>query len=1537
MTKVSVCTNQETSKHLSSIGVVIATTILFVFCASSAIAEHTDCADWGDTKTQLLQLEIGETKEFQLPTASVAENALSCAASAEDIQYEVSRSRNPTLPSGFTFDKDKVTVSGCSTTEVRSFRFNLVAKGPDDCGCEPTSIEALVRVKPSTSEDEAITCPTDAVADEEDTVALDQTPPMAPWYGWKQVQIGEQWIQTVGLDESTQGARITYSARCAGEYDLADNFVDTCPAELRNLDIATYDTGVTYVTKVIPKNRGLIGIYRIRVTARKEDVTRSSATTVILEVHGDDPTPEPPILTAPEPRTIRIVWETDPDRMKYITGYDLEFRREDRQGNTSSFELVPETTSLTIGDLAVDTKYEARIRYRGGDWSDWSETFTLGNDAPSFDSSSYTFSLKENRSGKSSRIRLGKVSATDPNAGDEVTYSIEAAKADRFSIGKTSGTLYYIGEGEDHESTPTINVTITATGGEGERALSATVVATVEIKNVSEPIYFADDAEIDIGDLTVGEYVEIQLPEAIGGDGSPRYTVDPVLPDGLSVASGTGVLRGTPTEPTPRLDYTYTATDDEEESVSLEFEIRVFGASPKPPTDLAVKKEDAKSITIEWANPSTPFVTIVTHRIEHRKKGTVDWNSEAIDAFVTEHTIDGLTRDTLYQIRVKNVADTGYVATSSILEASTDAFDRPGVPRNVRVTDQQVESLTIAWSPPADTGGRNIAVYDVRYRQEGTADWTEEEVRGSLSLTIENLTIGTTYEVQVRAVNSVGTGPWSEVLLAMTAAHTPPDEPRSPRVSDRGFQSLSIVWLVPTDDGGSPITSYDVRYRKLIDGDWEQVNTDALSVTLENLEVGTQYLIQIRAVNAIGEGEWTDTLSARTLINHRPVFGAGDTIADQVYTFEEPIPTLQLPRASSGNGLLTYTFSPDLPKGIRFNGVELQLFGTPTEVQSTTTYQYTVSDSDPFTEDDSSTLEFTITVNANTPLPPTVQIRNVGFEDAHISWTEPNNRGAEITSYGIELRIVGETQSRTLASTDTAVTISALTPLTEYEVRVRAVNSIGASDWSAWVTFTTTKVPAELRSRPLIYAYDLTGSSLGSSAVEFIGARAAPTIGIQEDSDYVPPYFFQFNTKSPVPTQLGSNRPLGTFENAQGFTSNLTGLRDFRLNQDGTIANFVWSVWAGIENTATEANFEDSIDNLSVTVPMESSHTNSWLGVEIGFSPLYRFGLAASRNVSSVEANRVIRGTNDIANEVDEVELTMSSIHPYVVGSVFEQFVVWGTVGRGSGSATLTDKWGELDDIDLTSSVIAAGARFNLDIDSLTGVAVVSDYYQATVESDAFDDIDIALSSEVRRLRAGAQGRWFFDTETIDLVPTVELLGRFENGGIADGTNIDLGFGLDILLNANWGIDIRVRSVRSMEEQQFSSSGYGITLRREPATADDSEMSLTLQPALATDLALLGTIDFDEDSLLRAATNKVVDGTKLTWSYRFLSPKGQAQIEPYSSFTTDEHADKYELGMRWTTASTRNGTLNIDISSLAIDRQVNADAFEWRIRFNLSF
>lgn len=87
-----------------------------------------------------------------------------------------------------------------------------------------------------------------------------------------------------------------------------------------------------------------------------------------------------------------------------------------------------------------------------------------------------------------------------------------------------------------------------------------------------------------------------------------------------------------------------------------------------------------------------------------------------------------------------------------------------------------VGNLTVAWSAPEETGSSSVTAYDLRYIQTGadeTVDslWTVEEdvwtsaSAGNLEYVIAPLVGGIRYDVQVRAVNRVGVGPWSRTVI----------------------------------------------------------------------------------------------------------------------------------------------------------------------------------------------------------------------------------------------------------------------------------------------------------------------------------------------------------------------------------------------------------------------------------------------------------------------------------------------------------------------------------------------------------------------------------------------------------------------------------------------------------------------------------------------------------------------------------------------------------------------------------------------------
>ena len=103
------------------------------------------------------------------------------------------------------------------------------------------------------------------------------------------------------------------------------------------------------------------------------------------------------------------------------------------------------------------------------------------------------------------------------------------------------------------------------------------------------------------------------------------------------------------------------------------------------------------------------------------------------------------------------------------------------------------------------------------------------------------------------------------LVLGYALAQTTPAAPTIDSVTS-GDKQLKIAWNAPTGEMG--ITAYDVRHIKTSDDETDDANWTAvdnawtsgtLEYTISALDNGTQYDVQVRAVNAKGDGAWSVT------------------------------------------------------------------------------------------------------------------------------------------------------------------------------------------------------------------------------------------------------------------------------------------------------------------------------------------------------------------------------------------------------------------------------------------------------------------------------------------------------------------------------------------------------------------------------------------------------------------------------------------------------------------------------------------------------
>jgi alpha-tubulin suppressor-like RCC1 family protein/predicted RNA-binding protein with TRAM domain len=180
----------------------------------------------------------------------------------------------------------------------------------------------------------------------------------------------------------------------------------------------------------------------------------------------------------------------------------------------------------------------------------------------------------------------------------------------------------------------------------------------------------------------------------------------------------------------------------------------------------------------------------------------------------------------------------------------------PSAPLSLTEVSHSDTQVVLNWTAPSDNGGSPVTDYKIEYKPAG-GSWAVfgDGVSTSTSVTITGLTRGTKYTFRVTGVNAIEDGDISLVSVEITPSVVP-GEIRSLQLLTFSNSSISVSWLVPLDDGGSPVTDYKIEY-KPAGGSWtifnDGVSTSTLGV-ISGLQQGTLYSVRVSAVNANGSG-----------------------------------------------------------------------------------------------------------------------------------------------------------------------------------------------------------------------------------------------------------------------------------------------------------------------------------------------------------------------------------------------------------------------------------------------------------------------------------------------------------------------------------------------------------------------------------------------------------------------------------------------------------------------------------------------------------
>lgn len=433
----------------------------------------------------------------------------------------------------------------------------------------------------------------------------------------------------------------------------------------------------------------------------------------------------------------------------------------------------------------------------------------------------------------------------------------------------------------------------------------------------------------------------------------------------------------------------------------------------------------------------------------------------------TVYECTGLRRASMFFFRLRADNEGGHSPWSDEISFHT-LPERPGRPGKPQIKGKiHSNYFKTKWDPPTDSGGVDVSLYHLEI--SSGAGFERIYTGAETEAVCDRLNPGTTYQVRVNCEGDGGVSVYSE-LGTMTTEATVPSSPSPPFCSNHpGPYAAVLRWDKPDYNGGAPVLEYELELDDVMSKTKKIVyKGKELYCVVKDLLPGELYTVQLRALNRIGAGSWSESFSFNagaappsvptnldvtprtpthlTIGWHEPNAN-GASITE--YRLES---STQSPEINSPTETTTSTTTATSTFNIVYQG--LQSTAEIRNLQPFTTYYFrvcafNVSGQSPF-----STV-LTVKTTAAPPNIPIIDSYKVTSTDLILLWKATESNGSPIQYYNIDL---GDRVYRTETS-ETEYSIKGLTPETNYKVKIQAVNEIGCGGYSSSLKLTTLPLP----------------------------------------------------------------------------------------------------------------------------------------------------------------------------------------------------------------------------------------------------------------------------------------------------------------------------------------------------------------------------------------------------------------------------------------------------------------------------------------------
>ena len=796
-----------------------------------------------------------------------------------------------------------------------------------------------------------------------------------------------------------------------------DSESDTLTYSLTGTDASTFDIGAT--TGQITVKTGNIPDYESKTSysvtvgvSDSKDVDGDADTvvddTIDVTINVTDVNEPPPKLSTP---TVAVN-STTPD-----TKLDVSW-------------TAPTTTQMS-GKPAV-SDYDVQYRLTGA--SDWTDASYTGTGTST--------TLTGLTSGKQYEVQVRAVNAESDGAWSDSGASITESTAVTRSIAENSPAGANVGSPVTATSNPN-NYTLT-------HALSGTDAARFEISSSTGQITVKSGTSLNY-EAKTSYSVTVTVTAASAGVNAQSFTLAPNAPGSYTIP------------------VTINVTDVNEPPTITTPTVEANSTTPKYKLD------------VSWTAPTmTDKPAVTDYDVQYKKSSDSTWTSHTFTGTGTSTTLTGLTAGTTYDVQVKAINDEGNSGWSTSGSKKTAENAAPVIPATA--TRSIAENSAAGTAIGAVVSATDADSDTLTYSLTGTdaSDFTIDSATGQIKVkSALDYEDDSSYSVTVNVTDGKNAQEGTDNTIDDTAAVTinvtdvnePPSAPAAPTVSANSTTpttKIDVSWTAPDMTGKPAISDYDVQYRKTGDSTWSShsFTGTGTSTTLTGLTTGKSYEVQVRAVNAEGDGAWSDsgasiteaTAVTRSIAENS---AAGANVGSPITATSNPN-NYTLTHALSGTDAARFEISSS-------TGQITVKSGTSLNYEAKTSYSVTVTvtaasagvNAQSFTLAPNAPGNYTVPVtinvtNVNEPPPalsaPTVTPNSTTpTTKIDVSWTALTMTGKPpVTDYDVRYRAAHSSTwtNHSFTGTGTSTIITGLTENEHYEVSVKAINDEGNSGWS---------------------------------------------------------------------------------------------------------------------------------------------------------------------------------------------------------------------------------------------------------------------------------------------------------------------------------------------------------------------------------------------------------------------------------------------------------------------------------------------------------